>query len=275
MQIRNKHLKNAARLMQRQVEQLLSLKQEYQARGKPYLTEKEGILSLNFDGLSVQSEMSIDAPDELVIGYTRAMMTFLLLEPSPAHIAMIGLGGGSLPKYCYRHLPRAEITVVEINPDVIALRNEFAVPPDDARFRVLLGDGVEWVRDTDCRPDVLIVDGFDAQGLPEPLGSQRFYDACFASLADDSIMVANLWGGYPEYEPCLARIHKSFADRVVVVATEESVNMIVLAVKGDKFPPSVATIRHHANLLCQHHHERMKFQAKANRLIRALSPLSA
>lgn len=83
---------------------------------KPYLTESDGILSLQFDEWSTQSEMSIDDTDELVIPYTRVIMSFLLLEPSPRHVAMIGLGGGSLAKYCYRHLPGTGITAVEINP---------------------------------------------------------------------------------------------------------------------------------------------------------------
>ncbi|MDO8413984.1 MAG: transferase, partial [Gallionellaceae bacterium] len=157
--------------------------------GKPYLTENEEILSLHFDALHIKSEMCIDQPDKLISSYTRAMMSFLLFEPSPKCIAMIGLGGGSLAKYCYRYLPQTEITVVEINPDVIALRNEFAIPDDDMRFRVLLGDGAEWVADTTRQPDVLMVDGFDADGLPAQLCSQQFYDDCFASLADNGIMV--------------------------------------------------------------------------------------
>lgn len=64
---------------------------------------------------------------------------------------MIGLGGGSLAKYCYRHFPQTEITVIEISPDVIALRNEFAILADDTRFRVLPGDSSHWVTDTASR----------------------------------------------------------------------------------------------------------------------------
>ncbi len=243
---------------------------------KPYLTESDGILSLQFDEWSTQSEMSIDDTDELVIPYTRVIMSFLLLEPSPRHVAMIGLGGGSLAKYCYRHLPGTGITAVEINPGVIALRNEFAIPADDARFRVLLGDGAEWVADSasqsNVQPDVLIVDGFDADGLPAQLSSQRFYDDCFAALADNGIMVVNMWKGYPHYDEYLARINNSFAGNWVIVDAEDGFNQIVLAVKNTAFPPAASTIRHHANLLCQSHP--LNFQAQANMLVRAL-PVSS
>lgn len=243
---------------------------------KPYLTESDGILSLQFDEWSTQSEMSIDDTDELVIPYTRVIMSFLLLEPSPRHVAMIGLGGGSLAKYCYRYLPGTGITAVEINPAVIALRNEFAIPADDARFRVLLGDGAAWVADSarqsNIQPDVLIVDGFDTDGLPAQLCSQRFYDDCFAALADNGIMVVNMWKGYPHYDEYLARINNSFAGNWVIVDAEDGFNQIVLAVKNTAFPPAASTILHHANLLCESHP--LNFQAKANKLVRAL-PASA
>ncbi len=239
---------------------------------KPYLTERDGILSLQFDEWSIQSEMSIDDTDELVIPYTRVIMSFLLLAPSPRHVAMIGLGGGSLTKYCYRHLPDAEITAVEINPAVIALRNEFAIPADDARFRVVLGDGAAWVADSasqsDVQADVLIVDGFDADGLPAQLSSQRFYDDCYSALADNGIMVANMWKGYPHYDEYLARISNSFAGNSVIVDVQDGFNHIVLAVKNTAFPPAASTIRHHANLLCQSHP--LNFKALENMLVRAL-----
>ena len=50
--------------------------------------------------------MSLDEPDALVTAYTRKMMAFLLFNPAPKRIAMVGLGGGSLAKFCYRNLPK-------------------------------------------------------------------------------------------------------------------------------------------------------------------------
>ena len=52
---------------------------------------------------------------------------------------MIGLGGGSLAKFCHHYLPETRITVVEINPHVIAMRRHFQVPDDDAHWRWHVG----------------------------------------------------------------------------------------------------------------------------------------
>jgi len=108
--------------------------------------------------------MCTSRPDELELDYTKIMMGFLLLNHRPRHIAMIGLGGGSLAKFCYRNLPDTRITVLEINPHVIALRQEFLVPDDNERFQVIEADGADFVRDADPEFDVLLVDGYDPQG---------------------------------------------------------------------------------------------------------------
>ena len=97
-----------------------------------------GAVSLHFNRCEVQSAMYKHAPDELVLSYTRTMMSFLVFNKQPRHVGMIGLGGGSMPKYCYRHLPDTTISVAEINPEVIALRDRFLVPKDDHRFQNLL-----------------------------------------------------------------------------------------------------------------------------------------
>ncbi len=237
---------------------------------RPYIRETDGILALHLDKLSIQSEMRLDAPDELVLGYTRTMMCFMLFLPEPGRIAMIGLGGGSLAKYCYRYLPQSEILVLEINAGVIALRNEFAIPPDDARFQVRLADGADYVADDSETVDVLFVDGFDATGQVPQLGTPAFYDACFAKLNDNGVLAVNLWFGYPNYDKYVARISKSFAGQIVVVdAAGDKANKIILAVKGGNFPPSQTSVRLRADTLCKSHP--MNYQAKADKVIKALS----
>jgi len=73
--------------------------------GKPHLEERDGILALHFGSASIQSEMSIDDPDELVILTPRTRCASCCSIRARS-IGMIGLGGGSLAKYCYRHCRR-------------------------------------------------------------------------------------------------------------------------------------------------------------------------
>jgi spermidine synthase len=201
----------------------------------PSLHKNRQTLSLSLDSPLIQSCMRLKDPTALILDYTRAMMACLLFNPAPRSILMIGLGGGSVPKYCHLHLPATDITVVEINPEVIALRDEFLIPPDSERFRVVCADGAAYVAQPPARYDVLMVDGFTGQGQPEALCSRPFYQACQAALNDDGLLVVNLHAEMPRCGELTQRIERCFGGHAVSVATDDGDNRVVLAGSGEAF----------------------------------------
>jgi spermidine synthase len=227
-------------------------KAENQHIARPFLYEDDGTLSLHFGrGGAVQSQMCVDAPDLLMLGYTRTMMSFLLFIERPRHIGIIGLGGGSIPKHCYRHLPDTQISVAEISPEIIALRKRFFIPDDDHRFKVFHEDGAEFVKRYANQFDVLIVDGFDAAGQPAQLCSSDFYDDCYRALARAGILVVNVCDSFP-HTP-VRRIRQCFGNRVLAVGGEDSTNEIVCAVKGDAWWKSDDQLRWNRMHVKLHH----------------------
>ena len=217
----------------------------------PFICEDSDTLSLHFEVGAVQSQMQLAKPDLLTVGYTRTMMGFLLFNARPRHIGMIGLGGGSIPKYCYRFLPHTRISVAEISPEVMALRGNFYIPDDDFRFKVFCEDGADFVARHSNEFDVLIVDGFDAAGQPEQLCSHRFYDDCRGALAADGVMAVNLCDS--RFGILIARMRRSFGNRVVVVEADDGDNKIAFAGKGTALcQPDERSRRRLAYL--EHHH---------------------
>ncbi len=208
---------------------------------RPFVSETLDARTLYFSVSAIQSRMRLQHADALDLEYTRLMMGFLLFCPAPAQIGLIGLGGGSLVKYCHRHLQRSALTVAEINPHVVALRDSFAVPPDDARLQVLTCDGAHLVRDSSARFDVLLVDGFDAEGLPKALRSQRFYDNCADVLQPAGLLVANLHNDRVHCDTWVERIRRSFGGSVLLVDDSEGSNRVVFAWKGELAAPLAAT----------------------------------
>ncbi|RJG08570.1 fused MFS/spermidine synthase [Massilia cavernae] len=200
----------------------------------PLVATRNGRRTLEFMPGDVQSEMRVDAPDALVLAYTRAIMCFALFVPNPRHILMVGLGGGSLAKFCYRHFPQARITVVELRADVIALRGQFCVPPDDARFTVVHADATAWLQSVRASVDVLVVDGFDDAGLPPALGSERFYGDCRRALVDGGVLVANIFSYDPAYPRMLERLRLVFDGRVCWFGGAAGNNRILFAVKAPR-----------------------------------------
>ncbi len=200
---------------------------------KPVIYETLSSKSLFFSTHDIQSRMDILHPDALQFEYTRIMMGFLLHNPRPRSIAMVGLGGGSLAKFCYRCLPQTDITVIEINPHVVALRNSFSVPPDDHRFTVRMADAADFLRHTSEKFDVLLADGFDIDGLPPALSSEQFYTDCHNVLKPGGMFVANLHGCKPLFEVIVDRIRTNFDGNLLLVNDPGATNRLAFAVKGD------------------------------------------
>jgi spermidine synthase len=199
---------------------------------KPYVYETLTTRALHFSISEIQSRMQSSRPLALDLDYTRTMMGFLLFNDSPDTIGMVGLGGGSLAKFCRAYLPQARIDVVEINPHVIALRDKFHVPPDDDCFAVRRADGADFVRSPPHRLDVLMVDGYDAEGIPPGLCSQAFYDDCRDSLQRDGLLVLNLHMGHCDYALHVDRLHRAFDGQILVVGDRDCGNSIVFACNG-------------------------------------------
>jgi spermidine synthase len=195
--------------------------------------------------------MRVNAPDLLVLGYTKTVMGFLLFTERPEHIGMIGLGGGSIQKHCYRYLPDTQMSVAEINPEIIALRNKFFVPRDDHRFKVFCEDGAEFVKRHPGQFDVLIVDGFDVAGQPAQLCSRDFYNDCYRALTQEGSLVVNLCDSSPLTS--IRRMRQCFRNRVIAVDAEDSVNTIVFAGKGNVWGKSDHQLRRNRMHIAQYH----------------------
>lgn len=183
-----------------------------------------------FSDIDIQSCMSVARPNELQFEYTRLMMGAWLFQPQPQRVLMVGLGGGSLAKFCYQHFSQAHITVLEINPHVIALRQQFLIPDDDARFEVVQVDAAHFMRQTTQTFDWVLVDGFDQNGLPEPLCSPQFYADCRRVLTPGGVAVFNLHRFHAYRDVYVDRIASAFAQALWVVNAPGTTNCVVFAV---------------------------------------------
>jgi spermidine synthase len=206
---------------------------------QPYIFDSLYERRMHFTNQATQSAMLLADPDALIAQYTRKMMAFLLFNPNPKHIVMIGLGGGSLAKFCYRHLAGSRITVVEISADVIALREEFCIPKDDERFRVVHDDGARYVERLGEAMDVLLIDAFDADGIALSLAKSNFYGSAARQLTENGMLVMNFWGPCDRYVENLVQARAAFGNSLLLVPVSGDVNVLLFAFK--QAPPQAIT----------------------------------
>jgi spermidine synthase len=200
---------------------------------KPFLIEDREYRTMCFalDGCA-QTEMRLDDHEALVSEYTRKMMGFLVFQARPRRVLMIGLGGGSLVKYCHRHLATTQVTAVEIDSDVIALRSQFLVPPDGPRLQVINEEGARYVAqmaDRGDRTDVILVDAYDQFGIAKAVVERDFVENAKLTLGTHGIFVMNLVAEADDCSRHVETIRQVFGGPVIVIAMKRDSNLVVFA----------------------------------------------
>ncbi len=204
---------------------------------KPFVIDDGKSRFLYFSVRLMQSQMSLSAPNDLVLRYTQKMMAFLLFHPRPRRLMLIGLGGGSLVKFCYHRLSGSQITVVEISPEVIAWRDAFLLPPDDARLTVIEGDGAVLLSEAEKGIDALLIDAFDRTGIAPALANREFIETAYGKLAGNGVLVINLAGEKESYAHLIAEVMTVFDDQVIVISVPDDGNHVLYAFKERWFEP--------------------------------------
>ncbi|MDP1633094.1 MAG: fused MFS/spermidine synthase, partial [Gallionellaceae bacterium] len=201
------------------------------------ISEEGGVRFLHFGSLWIQGAMRIARPWHLELDYTREMMTGLLMREGryfPRRALLIGLGAASLTKFLYRNYPLTKLTVVEIEPRVVAAaRQFFKLPEDPLRINIVIDDGARFVAEDDKTYDLILVDGFDEDARPGELDTLPFYQLCRSRLNDNGIMAVNLLGRSRGYKASVERIHEAFDGRALAFPSSESGNVIALAATGN------------------------------------------
>ena len=215
-----------------------------------YISEKFGVRTLHIGSDTVQSSMRIARPNDLEVSYTRSMMAFLLFNPDPGDILMVGLGGGSLAKFVYHRLPRARTVAIEVNPQVVAVaRQFFLVPHDDDRLNIVVTDGAEYLQSDETHADVIVIDGYDSDSQVEALSTPVFYRDCARALGEAGILVVNLWGGDRNFTTCVNRLAKAFGGLVVCLPAGKPGNIAAFAFKRSPGRPTWRDLRARAEKL--------------------------
>ena len=195
------------------------------------VSESRGVRTLHVGGEAIQSSMRLEDPYALALDYTRCMMAFLLFHPEPREALMIGLGGGSLAKFFFRHLRKTRVRIVELDERIVtAAREHFALPPDGERLRVEIGDGAEALTPECC--DVLVVDAFEDELHVPRLASGEFYDGAFLALHEPGALVVNFMNDDPKLDATLERLERAFGGAVICMPALYDPNILAFAFKG-------------------------------------------
>ena len=214
------------------------------------VTRQPGRLCLQFSRrLDRRNQSCVNPrhPKRMVFTYTRMMMAALLLNPEPTKVLVAGLGGGTLPTALRELLPTATIEIVEIDPAVLSVAEDyFAFAPSD-RVNVHIGDARVFVKRrlrSAIRYDLIMLDAYSGDYIPEHLMTAEFLEETRALLTDRGVVAANTFSTSRLYDHESATYRKVFGP-FFNFKTAASGNRIILATSGPL--PSPAELRRAAS----------------------------
>ncbi|WP_206484979.1 polyamine aminopropyltransferase [Thalassotalea sp. G2M2-11] len=150
-------------------------------------TKGHGKMLLN-DGLVMVTERDEFAYHDMISHVP------LFVHPAPKNVLVIGGGDGGTAREVIRHQSVEKCTMVEIDGMVVdackAHIPQTSCALNDSRINLIIGDGVKFVKDTNEKFDVIIVDSTDPIGPAQPLFGEEFYQDVYNCLADDGIVVS-------------------------------------------------------------------------------------
>jgi spermidine synthase len=177
-----------------------------------------------------QSCIDLKHPERFALTYTRMMMGALYLQPQPRSILIVGLGGGTLPTALSQVLPQASIDVVEIDPAVTRVARAYFNFRPDQRVQVAEMDGRVFVKRAireQRRYDLIMLDAFDHEYIPEHLLTREFLNEVRTLLAPGGILAANTFSSsrlYAHESTTYAAVFGTFynlkRDNRVIIATD-------------------------------------------------------
>lgn len=142
-------------------------------------------------------------PNKLIFDYTQMMMAGLYLNPRPAKLLIIGEGGGSIPTALQQMYPDMQIDLVEIDAAVDRVAKRFFDFKPGPKMRVFIEDGrvfVKRIRAQNPQYNMIMLDAFDADYIPEHLLTREFLQEVKAILAPDGVIVANTFSNSALYD---------------------------------------------------------------------------
>lgn len=196
-----------------------------------------------------QTCVDTEDPERIIFSYVRMTFAGLLANPNPRSALMIGLGGGTISNVLIDVFPEMEIDLIEVDSAVVKVAREYFGFIENDRTHVHEVDGRVFTRRAKLkgkRYDLVILDAFTGEYIPEHLMTLEFMQEINALLTDDGVVIANTFGGSALYDYESATYQAAFGD-LLNLKMPRSGNRVIVATQSRL--PDNKTLAENARML--------------------------
>lgn len=131
-------------------------------------------------------------PIPLFLPYSQLMVASLAFAAEPKYGLILGHGGGSLAKWLAHYRPSLELDVVEFDPVVVRMANEYFGYQVPDNHHVFVKDGRAFLNGTNQMYDLIWIDAFARHMIPFHLTTVEFFSTVRAHLNPNGVVAVNL-----------------------------------------------------------------------------------
>ncbi|OUS32082.1 spermidine synthase [Thalassotalea sp. 42_200_T64] len=210
------------------------IKEERSLYRNIFVEDKGNVRCLKFSvkrKTSSQSCINKDNPQKLVFNYTKYVMSSLVFIPNPQKVLIIGLGGGTLSNSLLELYPQIEIDNVEIDPAVVRVAKNYFDFKETDKVRSHTKDGrifIKRAQRKQQRYDLIILDAFNGEYIPEHLLTQEFLEETKSLLTEQGVLVANTFSSSKLFHHESATYHAVFGDFYSISNENSSGNRVII-----------------------------------------------
>ncbi|HUB93820.1 MAG TPA: fused MFS/spermidine synthase [Verrucomicrobiae bacterium] len=197
------------------------------------------------DHQAAQSGVPKDDNPDMLFDYNQRLFE-LATNVVPERMLLIGGGVLTLPMALLRALPHISIDVVELDPGLPELAEQFFGLVCDDRLRVYATDGRAFMRDHALRYDFIVVDAYENTTIPRSVKTLQAFEAYKNHLKEHGVLAMNVISGYHgpsgrTLKPIYAAATRTFDSVDVFLASDGyslwlPQNFILVGQKGQILP---------------------------------------
>lgn len=176
-----------------------------------------------------QSAIDLLAPDKVIMEYVRHASLSLVYAQQHKSVLLVGMGGGVFSNLFAKQFTDIEVDAIEIDPVVVEAAKAYFDVKETSNYRIHIQDAAAFVSQTNKHYDIIMLDAYDGEGIPEHLATKKFFQRVTKLLNPGGVIVANFGLDSPQVYLRLAEHLRETVGATRCLHGRQEANLVVIA----------------------------------------------